>query len=371
MEITFTTFAELKDELISFLNKYEPESLIVCPTEKVKVLKPKSERSCRFCGRSFPETTFNKESHIIPHLLGNKYYISDFECDSCNSFFGKFENDLAYFLGIVRTIQGVSSKNKKVPTFKSPGDLLIAKRTELHGVSDGVKIDLNDPSIVGLKINHETGESRIKFTKQPYVPLNVYKAFLKIALSIIPSKYVEDYRKAYQLLINNSSSLAIFANIVVYELPLEHKVGAPVCFLFKKKVGAEKVITHIFSLYFQNTIFQFTLPLFEEDINIGMYDGNTYSIPMCPPLLLIEPEPSSNYSRELKNFSSLESTKEEAVILFYCDPSTLKNLMAFDPNTGTYSETTLDSDEIVSIFIAPVNSKMTFTNDQDDKQEDI
>lgn len=361
MEIPVTTFAELMNELKLFLNVYEPESLILCPTEKVKDLKPINERTCRFCGRSFPETTFKNEPHVIPHLLGNKYMISDFECDSCNATFGRFENDLAYFLGIIRTIQGVSSKNKKVPTFKSPGELLVARRTDLHGVIDGVKIDFNDPSILGLKINSKTGMSEIQFTKQPYVPFNVYKALLKTALSIIPSKYVNDYKRAYQVLVDNDDRLAAFANVIVYELPLEHKVGTPVCFLFEKKDKTAKTVSHIFALYFQNTIFQFPIPLFEEDINIGMYDGKTYEIPTCPPLLLVQPENGATFKRQLKDFSSLEKTTEEASMSFYCDPDTLKNLKAFDPKTGTYSDTSLEDEEIVSIYIAPIGSKMNFS----------
>ncbi len=287
--------------------------------------------------------------------------VSDFECDPCNSAFGKYENDLAYFLGIIRTIHGVNSKNKKIPTFKSPGDLLVARSTELHGINDGVKIDFNDPSILGIKINTETGKSEIQFSKQPYVPFNVYKALLKTALSIIPAKYVDDYKRAYQALADNDDRLAAFANVIVYELPLEHKVDTPVCFLFKKKDKTEKIISHIFALYFQSSIFQFPIPLFEEDINIGMYDGNTYEIPTCPPLLLVRPESGATFSRYLKNFSSSKKTTEEAIISFYCDPNTLKNLRAFDSKTGTYSDTSLEDDEIVSIYIAPIGSKMNFS----------
>ena len=83
-------------EAARFLEIYELDNAFIPTKSKYINLKPKRERTCRFCGLSFPETTFKKEAHLIPEMLGNKTLLSDFECDKCNHYFGvTFENHLA------------------------------------------------------------------------------------------------------------------------------------------------------------------------------------------------------------------------------------------------------------------------------------
>jgi len=360
MTLTFYTYTNFATELAQFLQKYSSEEVVLCPIEKPKDLKPKSERKCRFCARSVPQTTFNNEPHVIPHLLGNRYWVSDFECDSCNTAFGKYENDLAYFLGITRTFQGVKNKDNKVPVFKSSGGLLSVRTQDFHGIENGLKIDLGEINQRNFKFNLETGKTTLKYIKNKYIPLNVYKSFLKIALSVLPIRYLDNYWRTFQLLAVDSDQFRDVAKVMIHELPNHHNVGIPVCYLFTKKNKSKKLITHIFAFYFQNLIFQFIIPLFDKDIEIGLYNGNTFTVPTCPPLLLFKPEPDLNYSGEIRDFSSTESINEEGMISFETNPETLKNFQAYDPKTGKSSPTSLNSEDIVAIYLAPAGSKMSF-----------
>ncbi|MDV4068904.1 hypothetical protein CMT34_11945 [Elizabethkingia anophelis] len=53
---------------------------------------------CRFCGKDSSETTFKMESHILPQFIGNKFVVSNFECDQCNEKFSRIlENDFATY----------------------------------------------------------------------------------------------------------------------------------------------------------------------------------------------------------------------------------------------------------------------------------
>ncbi|WDF77125.1 HNH endonuclease [Mucilaginibacter sp. KACC 22773] len=117
MDIKVFTIPGLEDEMTSFHAQYNVETIISPPDEKINNLKPKAERTCRFCGVSNDATKFKNIPHIIPQLLGNTHLVSDFECDDCNSHFGRYENDLAYSLGIMRTFYGTKGKGA-VPGFQ-------------------------------------------------------------------------------------------------------------------------------------------------------------------------------------------------------------------------------------------------------------
>jgi hypothetical protein len=71
-----------------FFNTYEIDAFIPVVGSRPGPPKNKSERKCRFCGKSNPEVSFKKKAHLIPEFLGNKMLLSDFECDSCNYEFG-------------------------------------------------------------------------------------------------------------------------------------------------------------------------------------------------------------------------------------------------------------------------------------------
>lgn len=46
-----------------------------------------ARRRCRYCGRSYPDTTFRSRAHTISEALGNKTLFTNDECDGCNTRF--------------------------------------------------------------------------------------------------------------------------------------------------------------------------------------------------------------------------------------------------------------------------------------------
>lgn len=91
-EIRFYSFKGNEENLIEFFENYEIENIFIPPDKVVKNLKKRPDRVCRYCGLNATQATFKKEAHIIPHLMGNRYLVSDFECDKCNELFSKYEN---------------------------------------------------------------------------------------------------------------------------------------------------------------------------------------------------------------------------------------------------------------------------------------
>jgi hypothetical protein len=79
-----------------------------------RALRGYSTRTCRFCGRSYPDAPFSGYSHLLPKMIGNSNLYSEFECDDCNEGFSKLEDDLANYLGISRSLSGFSPDRKTV-----------------------------------------------------------------------------------------------------------------------------------------------------------------------------------------------------------------------------------------------------------------
>jgi hypothetical protein len=139
----------------------------------------KNERVCRFCGKSEPQTSFKSVAHAIPESLGNKRVILLNECDECNSFFSNtLEDSFDKYTKPYRLLCGIKGKNK-VPSYKTRDksariDVDKSKnQIEIKGVEEKIIKESSDTELI------------IKFEREPYIPINVYKALLKMALSVI------------------------------------------------------------------------------------------------------------------------------------------------------------------------------------------
>ena len=150
------------------------------------------DKDCKFCMKTNKEVSFNNKPHVLPELLGNNNYISNDECDSCNLKFGGFETDLSNFISPYLTL--ISQKTKsKIPEFQGR-----KKRTEL---STTIKIENGNPQInFGDNINDFEYDYTKKvfsaiFKKKKFIPVNVFKSLVKIAMSLCPRDEMVFYRR--------------------------------------------------------------------------------------------------------------------------------------------------------------------------------
>ncbi len=163
-----------------------------------------TEKVCRFCGKTYPDVTFNNRPHIIPELLGRNDFVSDFECDKCNKILSNFENNLSTFIQPYLTICGLKTK-KKIPTFESRKDeleeLITIKRNE-NRVEFNFGRNLKDFQY------SDNGQSlSVNLRKKPYIPFLVYKSLVKIALSILPEREIENCVEIFNWLKNDTEIL--------------------------------------------------------------------------------------------------------------------------------------------------------------------
>ena len=136
------------------------------------------ERKCRFCGRTASEgASFKQVAHAIPTALGNDHLKLADECDECNSHFGKVtEPSLIALLDIQRAFLGIQGrgKNDGRPEFRF---------TEGKVFHDGKRLNILSKDV---SKEDDTGIISVGLGKgSPIVPVDVYRALVKIVLSVV------------------------------------------------------------------------------------------------------------------------------------------------------------------------------------------
>lgn len=327
-----------------FFGAYQLKEVIACGAIEDTQLKSKLQRVCRFCCKKYPEVTFRQEAHRIPEMLGNKKMLSDFECDSCNEIFKKYENDLANFLGPSRAIQGIQGK-KGSPKFVNPDKNMRIEKSHTDFLGEVLSIGGNE---MGENPINNLNTNSVSFTKHSYVPLRAYKAVLKMALSCLSETDIINYDITKKYLLSNKldNNVGGCAHIYAYQIPFGMGYESPNIFLFEKKKNELELPSHIFLIYFGNLIYQIFLPLHRKDLHL--YNGKTLTLYWCPPLY-----PDLDFIKNTNilscNFDMNGTTiiKGEKEILNYEIPNDAKeNSILYNLNTG---EVTKDLSQFLGV----------------------
>lgn len=169
---------ELSKRMKYFMENYDCVYTYVHNLGETQSIVDYQDKVCRFCGRRYPEVKFKKKAHAISELLGNKEFVLKNECDECNIFFGhKLEDDLGKYLGLGRTLSQIFGK-EGVPSYKDRNE-----SWRIDWTNKGWVIQMR-PDCTGV----EQHENYFIFhaVRDTYSPIAVYKAFVKMALSLLP-----------------------------------------------------------------------------------------------------------------------------------------------------------------------------------------
>jgi hypothetical protein len=335
-----------------FEEKYQMVDMVMVGDITFSKTKTRKQtgRHCIFCNKRYPETTFDNAPHLLSRMIGNTDLFSTFECDKCNSLFSKFETDVASFLGVGRSIRGMSEK-RKAPGY--PG------------------IDLNAKSIIfnskkllvihkeNAERNAEEGTTKLTYQKASYTPANVYKLFLKCALSILPNnEVVRDYQLALKHL--QGGTFLGGAHINVFRFPLTVNMPLHV-YLFKRKAANDRVPLYIASFYFYNLVVNAPIFLHREDVKII---GQTIQMPAAPPYFVygcdLDPIVPSFTTHDLSAHLKLKYEPEELVMQF--NLTELENAIWFDPKTGKKTEGIFNP--VGSKYFIQTEAGTTFTDEE-------
>jgi len=249
-------------------------------------LIPRNQRVCRFCGKKNPDTYFRKDAHLIPQLLGNKKLLSDHECDSCNKLFGiQYEDNLANFLGVARTLSMNQGQNG-IPKFVSP-DKSISIKEE---VKNSKSFIFNESEGSGSIDYSNANSTIITAIKHSYIPLSVYKAILKVAISLIDDK-LEDYSRTIEFLMTNKLDKFIQNNPLIglhrYFIP-GPSLEFPMSFSFIKNISSQEeknlVPSRAVVICFQNWVYQIFIPFDSKDEHFERV-GKEIIRPILPPFI--------------------------------------------------------------------------------------
>lgn len=272
---------EYNEQAKLFHSTYGHEKFLIITKNTKNSLKPKNERVCRFCGKGFPQVTFKKDAHLVPHLLGNKQLFSDFECDNCNDMFGHYESDLANFIGLARTLTRLSGK-KGVPKFKTPKkDFSIWIDKNDNVAYDELEKDKN------VIFDKEKNQITFQADSNSYNCLSVYKSLVKIALSLIKDEDLINYQTSIDFL--KKTDIKVLNNplskIHDYLIPGPY-AGFPIFISFKKRKGVldNLIPSRTFVIYFRNNMIQFSIPFDKLDSKINEPNSKP-KIVLLPPLV--------------------------------------------------------------------------------------
>ena len=213
-------------------------------------------RKCRFCGNAEPTVSFKKRAHAISELCGSHHLLTDYECDTCNNKFSKYERQFSQFMLFYHSILGVEGK-KGVPTYRRDRNGTTGVSNE-NGVAS-IKSQVNEDPIVNIKKK----DNKFEVTgTRTYIPIDVYRALLKMALTIMPESEMQFLQDALRFLTDESFSLPESKQVALRVYLGGMNVICPSSVqLYKRKLGCTNPVpAYMFSLSYSNFTFQMYLP---------------------------------------------------------------------------------------------------------------
>ncbi len=228
------------------------------------LLGNKSEtRKCRFCGKSAPYVSFDSDAHAVPHLIGNRVLKTLYECDSCNKqLFSKMEEQFDAYMRFCHVFCHVSRNGNTVNTYKcnSKSKAGISVSDEWTDINCCVGEDLS--SIVNLQDKTITISG-----VRSYNPLAVFKAIVKMALSIVPESDIDNFEDTLRWLMTSSIQLSHLELSIRFYEGLHDFNGK--CMIYKRKDDhKDNVPRYLFGLKYNNLFIQISIPLCKDNKSI-------------------------------------------------------------------------------------------------------
>jgi len=252
---------EIADRMRYYSDNYDCVFTYVHNVGETQAIVDYTDKVCRFCGKRYPDVKFKKKAHAVSELLGNKEFVLKNECDECNIFFGqKLEDNLAKYIGLGRTLSQVFGK-EGVPSYKSK--------------DESWRVDFtNKGLVIQMKENSNGVEEKDNYilfhpVRDAYTPIAVYKALVKMALSLLPYEKMPYFLDTVDWIKEGSHIISKY-DMSNYAYMIERFVPGPhtLCLRasgFIRKSFEKKVPYYIFLLEFQNYSYQIIVPCRVKD----------------------------------------------------------------------------------------------------------
>jgi hypothetical protein len=298
-----------RDEIIAFYDTHYdmPGAWLLQPGKKV-MLGDKKKRVCRFCGKSPPVVTFRKVAHAIPEALGNRSIESAYECDHCNEMFGNgIENDLGNWSKPMRTFARIRGKSG-VPTLKKGGD---APGGRIEYGDTGFKIRAYEDEPL-FDIDEVNKKVTFHLKRDPYTPVAVLKALMKIGLTLLPEEEVKNFPHLMAWVRETDHSRPFAEKCpVMYTFqrgPMPNDLIA--AFILRRKPHVTGYPYIFLVLAYGNEVFQVNLPSRKHDAALN---NQTFSIHHFPAPGSPDPERYGRPGRGSLDFTGRNVVRGEVV----------------------------------------------------------
>jgi hypothetical protein len=253
---------DMNSEALRYLDHYTSLYEIVTShhltAKSDKQVLGKNTFQCRFCGNIKPNVTFKKKAHAIPEFIGNRALFSQWECDQCNSKFGRLlEANFANFMHLNHTLYGISGKNGN-PVFKTGDGTRIETKDSLidwQGVPDeNIELDTANSSV------------QIKQKMPSFIPVAVFKTLVKMALTIIPETELKYFSNTIEWLLEDEhrTSRFLINDLWMYYGTFESADRCDqlsVVLAKKRQLDNQQLPYMLFNLNYGNFDFQLPIPL--------------------------------------------------------------------------------------------------------------
>lgn len=196
-----------------------------------------NNKVCRFCGQKEGTVKFEHRAHVFPESIGNRHLLSYYECDTCNMKFSRMlENHYSNFFKFYHNASNIHGK-KTVPTYKSGlGRSKAEWKKDIYGNEMYIVSDYADDITTFINFQKKTITRRGVIDS--YIPMAVYKCFVKMALAVLPEselgKFVDTIRwiqeKTHRNIFNSKRLLCRCKMIPGYNI-----IKFPIFCLYKRK----------------------------------------------------------------------------------------------------------------------------------------
>jgi len=169
--------------------------------------KKRDEKQCRFCGKWYPDVSFEKKAHAISEALGNKTVVLTEECDDCNWRFSQtIEPDLVAYFAMYRTMYGIKGKGGEKEFKGKNFKFFKGENLELHFISEEDKKEKSQPGMPEV-IKLDSGR---KIRMQ-----NIYRTLVKFVLSVIEKEEIPNFERTIEW-INGEREINLLPKIAAF-----------------------------------------------------------------------------------------------------------------------------------------------------------
>lgn len=153
-----------------------------------------------------------------------------------------------------------------------------------------MRIERSDDGKSNLTIDKENGICQVVVKKETYIPLEAYKALVKIAYSFLPQAVLPDYASTLEFITtsNLDQAFAHACNINKIVFPLGVGTDSPFLLICKKQDPKMNIPTYCILFFWQSHFYQFSVPFHEADIE--QFAGKPLNDIQLPPFLFIKPD---------------------------------------------------------------------------------